>query len=100
MRELTTLNPKPRKPVVFPLGIPPGSLKRDDVLKVLQANGVSVVPNSDNTLFTVFNERIVEVYALEDRVHRRMIHRFARRFEIPVHRFYHPEAILPLQTST
>ena len=68
-----------------------GSVKKADVLKVLRANGVVVASDRQNTLLS--KGEVVEVQLLPEWVHRRMIHRFARIFEIEIHLFYHPELL-------
>jgi len=68
----------------------PGSVKKDVALEVLVAHGVSVVHKGNKVILSKGN--VIEVQLFPARLHRRMLHRLARRFDIPIYHFYHPEA--------
>ncbi len=69
----------------------PGAVKRSIVLDVLKKHNVFVAAKSNE--FTLNKGDIVEVYRFPDPLHRRMIHRLSRKFDIPIHHFYHQELI-------
>ena len=58
------------------------------MFQVLAAYGVSVTQEADNSVMSKGD--IIEVQCLPDSVHRRMLHRLARLFGVPIHHFYRP----------
>jgi hypothetical protein len=72
-----------------------GDIDLDVVLRVLQACGVAVSQQPEKDLFTFEKDDIIEVYELDPTVKRRMIQRFSRKFNIPIHYFYNPRQVPP-----
>lgn len=79
-----------------------GAVRRDVVLAVLRASGVSVVALEDAKFDdkTVTNAFVLdkpglptEVQLLPDLVPRRLVLRFANRYGIPSQAFWHPETV-------
>jgi hypothetical protein len=75
-----------------------GIVKREVVLEVLRAHGVSVTldtyeetPNK----YLMIKGDIIESVVLPDFVIQRMIHRFQYKYGIEIHLFYHPEMLPP-----
>lgn len=69
------------------------SVKLTVVLTVLAAHGVeiSIDAGSPAKSTVLIKGEIVEAYTFPAAVHRRMLHRLVRRFDIPIHHFYRPE---------
>lgn len=65
-----------------------GAVTRHDVLSVLCKAGVRIVHEGDE--FTLSNDSVLESQRLPANIPRRMVHRLARLFDIPIHSFYHP----------
>lgn len=71
-----------------------GVVSREDVLKVLAAHGVDCYPcAADASLTTVAKDDVLEAYALPAMLGRSLIGTLARKFNIPAHHFFHPEAL-------
>ena len=72
-----------------------GELPRTKVVKVLESHGVSV-SNSDGHKDHVHlenNDGVVLVIALCHWVVRRVVHKISRKFDIPIHLFYHSDTV-------
>lgn len=65
-----------------------GAVPRHDVLSVLRNSGVSVAEDGD--MVTLYMDEVLEAHRLPASIPRRLVHRFARLFGIPIHHFYHP----------
>ena len=65
-----------------------GAITRHELLRVLCKHGVRIVHEGDE--FTLSNDGVLESQSLPNAKPRRMVHRFARIFNIPIHGFYHP----------
>ena len=76
-----------------PGDVEPAAVKRDTVLDVLRAHNVEAVTSRiDPEVTNLFKEDIpVEGQRLPEMVPKKLLHRFAHRFAIPIHHFYHPE---------
>ena len=72
-----------------------GAVTRHDVLSVLCKAGVRIVRDGDE--FTLSNDGVLESQLLPVSIPRRMVHRLARLFDVPIHSFYHPSD--PLQVN-
>ena len=70
-----------------------GGVSLVDVVATLRAHGVDIAAQSLNgdVHTTMMKGQIVEVQAFPHNVNRHMVNRLARKFNIPVHHFYHPE---------
>ena len=71
-----------------------GAVTRHDVLRVLCSAGVRIVKDGDE--FTLSADDVLESQRLPASVPRRMVHRLARLFDVPIHSFYHPSDPLRL----
>lgn len=59
---------------------------------VLRAHGVELSRDKEDERITVLAKgAYVESYTFQNRVGRRILHRLKRKFDIPIHHFYHPE---------
>lgn len=75
-----------------------GSVNRDIVLCVLESGGVVVdeeppKPDGSPRAVTFTKGDLVEVQVLPERVPRRLVLRFAHKFEVAPHFFWHPEKL-------
>ena len=72
-----------------------GEVLRDTVVHVLERHGVGVEISHLNGRAEAIPARngVVVAYVLPGRVGRRMLHTLKRKFDIPIHHFYHPEMI-------
>jgi hypothetical protein len=75
-----------------------GAVKREVVLEVLRAHGVSVTLDTYEETphkYLMIKGDIIQSVVLPDFVIQRMIHRLQYKYEIEIHLFYHPEMIPP-----
>ena len=70
-----------------------GVVSREVIIAVLRAHGVDITSQSFNgdEHTTMMKGSIVEVQVFPPTVNRHMVGRLARKFNVPVHHFYHPE---------
>ena len=68
------------------------TMSRDRFVDALRRNLVDVRPREDGGKdeFVITKDSIIEVQSLPEIVPRRLIHYVSRRFEIEIHRIYHP----------
>ena len=68
------------------------TMSRDRCIDSLRRNLVDVRPREDGERdeFVITKDSIIEVQSLPEVVPRRLIHYLSRRFEIEIHRIYHP----------
>ena len=68
------------------------TMSRDQIISSLRQNLVDVRPreNGEASEYVITKDSIVEVQLLPEVVPRRFIHYLSRRFEIEIHRVYHP----------
>lgn len=71
-------------------------IQRQTVLDVLRAHGVDIAEAQvkGQTGHTLVKGEVVESQLLPEIVPRTLLHRFARRFDIPIAHFWHPEMAL------
>lgn len=72
-----------------------GSIPTKTAVDVLRAHGIGVcirqaTDDSDEQTLMV-KDLVVDAQTFPLAVNRRMVHRIARKFDIPIHYFYHPE---------
>jgi len=67
-----------------------GEVDKDSVLRVLRANSVSVSHDQATNEYTISKGDLTEVHVLSARLSRRMVHYFARKYDIHIHLFYNP----------
>lgn len=58
---------------------------------MLRAHGAFVSVENDGKAHTIIRDDFMAVEILEDEVRLRMVRTFARRLNIPIHHFFHPE---------
>lgn len=69
-----------------------GEVSRTQVVRVLKAEGsLSFSLDGDVNALTYYKDGNPEVVILTDPVPRKMLHRLAHKFGIPIEYFYHPE---------
>ena len=70
-----------------------GGVSLVDVVATLRAHGVDIASQSLNgdVRTAMMKGQIVEVQVFPHTVNRHMVNRLARKFDVPVHHFYHPE---------
>lgn len=73
--------------------VEPVAVNRKIVLDVLRNHQVEAVTSSiDPRVTNLFKAGVpVEGQKLPEMVPKKLLHRFAHRFDIPIHHFYHPE---------
>jgi len=74
---------------VVPL-LPPeqsGAVKTTVVLGILKGRGVDA-SDAGNGMTRLVRDDVIEVHKLGVYVHRRLVNRFARKFDIPISTFY------------
>jgi len=76
-----------------------GDVELDVVIKILQACNVAISRQTEKNLIIFEKDEIIEVHELGLAVSRRMIQRFSRKFNVPIHYFYNPDQILPGKTT-
>jgi len=73
----------------------PGKISREKVLRVLRKHQVAVTEagdtSGDTSMVTLIGLGVIEVQALSDSVHRRLVDRFAHKFNIEISEFYKAE---------
>jgi len=69
----------------------PGKISREKVLRVLRKHQVAVTEAGDTSMVTLIGLGVIEVQALSDSVHRRLVDRFAHKFNIEISEFYKAE---------
>jgi hypothetical protein len=80
---------KPTKIVHIESAAELGAVSRERVLRVLRDHDVAVKVDDENVdEVTIISGAIAEAYSLPDPVRKRMLHRFARIFGIPIAKFY------------
>ena len=67
-----------------------GTASKQDVIKVLETNGVEVSPQDGGFDGMVVLEKggTVEARRLPDRPGKKLLHYIARKYEIPIYKFY------------
>ena len=75
-----------------------GEVLRGDVIHVLRAHrvGVSIQVDGLPDMYVLAKSGIVEAHRMPDRVGRRKLQHFHRKFGIPIHHFYNPLMAPPL----
>ena len=73
-----------------------GILKREIAIYVLRAHGVGVIAQQDSLpdMLVLAKGDVLEARRLPEYLGRQLIHYLARKFDIPIHHFYHPELFL------
>jgi len=69
----------------------PVKISREKVLRVLRKHQVAVTEAGDTSMVTLIGLGVIEVQALSDSVHRRLVERFAHKFNIEISEFYKAE---------
>jgi len=69
----------------------PGKISREKVLRVLRKHQIAVTEAGDTSMVTLIGLGVIEVQALSDSVHRRLVDRFAHKFNIEISEFYKAE---------
>ena len=73
-----------------------GGLPREQVLAVLKAAGVDAYPQEEDpakTVLTKGDETLV--FTFKETISRHMISKLARKFDVPIHLIYNPQAARP-----
>jgi hypothetical protein len=74
----------------------PSFVSRDVVLSVLRAHGVECYPSElDSNVIVLTKGELYEAQALPEAIGRRMLDRFKRKFDVPIHHFFNPHLAIP-----
>lgn len=77
-----------------------GLVSRDVVIAVLGAHGVDCYPSGGHAEQLVLaKDGRYETQSFPPVVIRKMLHRLSRLFGVPIHHFYHPEAVVAPKTE-
>ena len=70
-----------------------GIIKREIALYVLRAHGVGAIAQEDSLpdMLVLVKGDILEARRIPEYLGRQLLHYLARKFDIPIHHFYHPE---------
>lgn len=69
-----------------------GEVRRETVLQVLRFHKVEISADQENPdAFLLVKGEIVDSKAIPEWVGRRLLQHLKRKFDIPIHHFYHPD---------
>lgn len=75
------------------------TVSREVVLRVLNAANVDVLIGENGEVTLAKEGVVIETIILPDRVEKRMLFRFQRKYGVPIHWFWNPTMIPPPEST-